>query len=567
MAAVLFIACIAVPVQAASLPNDPMYLSVQWGLHNTSAEGGISAETAWEISTGDDRVIVALLDSGVDIEHPDIKDHIWTNPNEIPNNNIDDDNNGYVDDVHGWNFILNSSDVTDYVGHGTHCAGVIGAVANNGIGIAGTAWNVTILPLVVGDCLGKEHVDSVIAAIQYAADNNADILSMSFGNRETFDPAVKSSAYRDAFRVAGEKGILCVASAGNDGEDNEQIPHYPGSFNYTNILTVAASNWTNNLTVFSNWGLTSVDIAAPGENICSTIPAVYSKNITISDFSLPGIETLGDSWHIYGDTKSAEIYGPGRSLIYFSQPISSNELNRTLTISLRGCFNLSENENCHFKYLISNRSFSTYDSITEITENMTGIYEALKEQCSTVPMNGEDEVEALKGTTLSKDAMGIGDGPYYIGIYYSSDQPNNYLKLTKMVFIYDYEIRGHTYLYASGTSMATPMVSGAVSIMKAVNPSISPEQIIDIIMETVDTYPAMEGKIKSGGRLNLTAALEKECAELEAAPGSNNFSRILSQFIWSRNTAVWPIVTPPWCGLLFAGRFSEKNRIWVIGCV
>ena len=254
----------------STFPNDPFFNSL-WGLHNSGQSGGkadadMDAPEAWDLSTGSKSVIVGVIDSGVDYNHEDLKANMWINPDEIPNNNKDDDGNGYKDDYHGINAIKNNGDPMDDDGHGSHVSGTIAAVGNNGKGVVGVCWKASIMALKFLDAKGGGSISDEIKCIDYAIKQKADVLNGSFGDYNT------SQAEKRAIERARDAGILCIFAAGNDGTNNDRKPHYPSSYNFKNIIAVAASNRKDKLPSWSNYGRTSVDVAAPGASIRSTIP-------------------------------------------------------------------------------------------------------------------------------------------------------------------------------------------------------------------------------------------------------------------------------------------------------
>ncbi|NIR67466.1 MAG: S8 family serine peptidase [candidate division Zixibacteria bacterium] len=257
----------------AKYPNDPNF-SKLWALHNTGQTGGtfdadIDAPEAWSIQTGDPNIIVAVIDTGVDYNHPDLADNIWVNQEELNGDpNVDDDGNGYVDDIYGYDFGGASGNTTDndpmdVYGHGTAVAGIIGALGDNNRGVVGVCWDVTIMPLkFTSDDGTVRSVSSEIAAIEYARAMGANVINVSFGGYEY------SQAEYDAIAAADSNGILFVASAGSDDNNNDANAFYPASYDLDNIISVMSTNHDDVRAQpagkVSNYGAISVDIAAPG---------------------------------------------------------------------------------------------------------------------------------------------------------------------------------------------------------------------------------------------------------------------------------------------------------------
>lgn len=262
-------------VYAAAIPNDPLQ-SKLWGLHNTGQTGGtpdadIDAPEAWTIATGSNQVIVGLIDSGVDYLHPDLAANIWTNETERNGiAGVDDDGNGYIDDIYGWDFLSEDNEPFDETGHGTHCAGTIGALGNNGAGVAGVNWNVKIMPLRFLNAQNMGSTSDAIEAIMYATmmrqrGVNIVLTSNSWGG------TAFSQILMDAIAAGRQAGMLFVAAAGNGGIDTDLTPNYPSCFDLDNIISVAATDHHDKRASFSNWGAKSVDLSAPGVDIWSTI--------------------------------------------------------------------------------------------------------------------------------------------------------------------------------------------------------------------------------------------------------------------------------------------------------
>jgi len=261
-------------VRLVKAEGDP-FLSFLWNIENFGQSGGlpgadIKTVDAWSLldEPAVSPPIVAIIDTGINYRHWDLQDNIWTNPNEIPNNKIDDDGNGYIDDIRGWDFVNNDNDPIDDnapIYHGTHIAGTIGAIHNNGIAIQGVAKDVRLMALKSFNPEGWAYISDVLKAIIYATQTGAKIVNASWG---TWYP---SEVLREGIVKAGEKGVIFVAAAGNDGLDSDFYPIYPAAFDLTNIISVAATDHRDELAAFSNYGLRSVHIAAPGVKIFSTV--------------------------------------------------------------------------------------------------------------------------------------------------------------------------------------------------------------------------------------------------------------------------------------------------------
>jgi len=270
-------------VHLCGIPNDEDF-SKQWNLYNTGQNEGtpdadIDAPEAWDIETGSSDVTIAIIDSGIDYSHPDLADNIWINKNENPNNGVDDDNNGYVDDVMGWDFYNNDNEPLDGFGHGTHCAGIASGVTNNSIGIAGVCWGCKIMTVQSINESGHGTWSTIANGIKYATDNGANIVSMSFG-LYTF-----SNLLKDIVDYAYDKGVFMCASAGNDGLSEK---FYPAAFE--NVVAVAATDNNDSKMIFyyeiwDSWCISNygewVDVAAPGEFIYSAMP---TYNVWLSDY-------------------------------------------------------------------------------------------------------------------------------------------------------------------------------------------------------------------------------------------------------------------------------------------
>lgn len=256
--------------EPSALFNDPA-IKQAWGLKKSDAA------RAWKVTKGSKSKIVAVIDTGIDVNHEDLSENIWVNPGETgldakgrnkATNGIDDDNNGYVDDVHGWNFVSNNNDLTDNHGHGTHIAGIIGAVAENKKGISGIAPEVSLMIIKYYDpkVPSTDNLKNTINSIKYAVKMGASIINYSGGGVDY------SQDEFEAVKEAEKKGILFVAAAGNERSNSDQFHYYPADYKLSNIISVTALDPNRDVLPSSNYGTETVDLAAPGQNIISTLP-------------------------------------------------------------------------------------------------------------------------------------------------------------------------------------------------------------------------------------------------------------------------------------------------------
>lgn len=248
-------------VAAAVTPNDPGY-PYNWGLNNPN-DVDIDAPAAWGVTTGSPGVIVAVLDSGLDLANPDFAGHLWTNPGN-------DAAAGEPNDIHGWNFASNTNNVGDDNGHGTHVTSLIAAAGNNASGIAGVAWNVQIMPVKFLDSNGDGTTAQAVSAIYYAVNHGARVINASWGGIDYTQPLAEAIAYANA------RNVVFVTAAGNEGTNNDLIPSYPASLRLPNELSVAAIDANGQIPSFSNYGGRTVDLAAPGVSILGDYPSYLS---------------------------------------------------------------------------------------------------------------------------------------------------------------------------------------------------------------------------------------------------------------------------------------------------
>ncbi|OGQ15791.1 MAG: hypothetical protein A3B70_04360 [Deltaproteobacteria bacterium RIFCSPHIGHO2_02_FULL_40_11] len=258
----------------ATFPNDPLFSDL-WGLRNTGqkdANGNegfqgadINMVEAWKSSVGNKNIIVGIVDTGVDYTHEDLKENIWTNTAEIPGNEIDDDQNGYVDDIHGWDAYNDDGDPMDDHNHGTHVSGTIAGVGNNAKGVIGVAPNVSLMGAKFLSANGSGQLSDAVEAIDYAVLMGAKVLNNSWGG------GGYSQTLYDAIENAHKKGVIFVAAAGNSTLNNDYTDHYPSSYELPNVIAVGATTNRDELASFSNYGMHTVHVAAPGNAIMSTV--------------------------------------------------------------------------------------------------------------------------------------------------------------------------------------------------------------------------------------------------------------------------------------------------------
>ena len=497
--------------RSQTIPDDPLF-NVQWAIKNDGqvivgvngdtvagfADADIDGDVAWNGTTGDAAVIVAVLDSGVDYTHPDITNNVWHNLNEAKDG-VDDDGNGYVDDVMGWDFVHNDNDPIDLNGHGTHVAGIIAARGNDGSTIAGMAWQSSIMALQVVDADGVTTSSAIVSAIHYAVDNGAKIINASYGET-TFD-----QAEYDAISYANDNGVLVVAAACNNGVDIDDVNNekcYPASYDLPNIIAVAASDQFDNRAVFSNWGATSVDLAAPGVSIVSTYPNF--DRVWTSSF-VNGVQgwTFGGSpnqWGISGAILQDSPHG--------------NYGNNANNWAMSPAIDLSGHSDCR----IAVDFFSL-----NIEDNIDTLIIETSSDANSWSVAGEVRSAAqLPGGKYYADITAFDNAnPFYFRFRFHS---NNSVVFDGVAInsagIDCYG--GHdqnSYAYLGGTSVAAPFVSGTAALMLAQSGTLSVSEIRDRILSNVDKPSALNGLVSSGGRLNAAKALGLAADNVPVASG------------------------------------------------
>ncbi len=447
----------------------------------------ISAPAAWSVTTGSNDVVVAVVDSGIAFEHPDIASNIWTNPGETgggrETNGRDDDRNGYVDDWRGWDWVTDDNRPADLSGHGTHTAGVIGADGNDGFGMAGVAWDVSLMPLRALDGVDNGDPDDVTAAFRYAIAAGADIVNASLAGTDM------SSELLSVIQSAPD--TLFVAAAGNEQANNDFTPSYPCNYQTSNLICVAATGFRGGLANFSNYGEASVDLAAPGVAILGPVPALTQL---LDDFD----NGLG-SWVTGG---SGTQWGPATYEEDGYVTTGPYENGTDSWVSSTEPVSLAGQSDCSLNYLTQTRLGSGDVLVTEVS-SVGGPWT----QLAVRRFNNFDfyksislDISHLTGRTdllfrfrLQADGQSPGDGV---------DIDDVAVECTSTVYT------GEEYSGASGTSEAAPLVAGAAALLKSYAPQIKAPAMIDALVSGVDPDPRLEGLVASGGRLNVMGALE-----------------------------------------------------------
>jgi subtilisin family serine protease len=484
---------------SAVTPNDPRFGSL-WAMEK------IGMPEAWAVSTGSRDVTVAVVDSGIALQHPDLAPNVWTNPGESgagkETNGADDDGNGYVDDWRGWDWVDRDNRPGDAHGHGSHVAGTIAARGNDAYGVAGVNWDASLVALRGLDHTGTGTSADIAAAFHYAGKQGIDVVNASFGGTG------QSVAILEAITAYPE--TLFVVAAGNEGSNNDVAPQYPCSYRIANLMCVAASDQDDNLAGFSNYGAVSVDLAAPGVGILSTAPAFSIPLSESFDSDITSRWTTGGTNNLWG--RALDLEGG-----YFADSPATDYLPDTdAWAATSQPFSLAGQEDCKLSYdlrlsteggkdaliIEASRDAKSWTKIEAWSGNSEGKWRRMNE--SLHAFDGSPEV--FLRFRLRSDGS-VNDQGADIDNVRGHCQSQTY--------------SGQEFRSASGTSMAAPHVAGVAALLKAVEPSATVSQITAAILSGSETVPALAGKVATSGRLSATGALEAlgvQIVEEEPAP-------------------------------------------------
>lgn len=475
------------------VPTDPDFWR-QWGLENTgqiylnnTTPGipgvDIKAPSAWNITTSGGSTIAAVIDTGVDYNHPDLSANIWTDPST---------------GMHGYDTLTGTLDPMDQNIHGTHCAGIIGAVANNGIGGSGVAWNVTILPVrfLNGDGYGKTSDE--ITAISWAILHGAKVISCSFG----------SGSYSQSEQdIIKKSNALFIIAAGNEETDNNIVPRYPASYNLSNIISVASLAPNDTLSWFSNYGNRTVHLAAPGSSIFSTIRSSYTPVpvwsepfSTLSNWTTSGNWTLNSSMYVSPPSSLEGYASNAPAIVTLNTTLRVSQLKRPV---LSYYLSRPESVSIHLQGSVDGgKSWIDIDSYLGKPRNSSFSFRQVPLPDDLRNDNLMIRFNIENGRMLVDDLM-LSDG------YGTLTEPK--------------------WEYLNGTSMATPMVAGVAALLSGYAPEASITDIKTAILSSVDIVPNLQNKLITSGRVNLTAALNAihpspPSQEIPLTPGWNHIS-------------------------------------------
>jgi subtilisin family serine protease len=463
----------------SATPNDTFFANL-WGLQNTGQSVNGTAGTVgddihfvegWALAQqpGTNRPVVAVIDTGVDYTHPDLAGNMWTNSGEIPGNGVDDDGDGFVDDYYGYDFADNLPDPADSGFHGTHVAGTIAAIGNNQLGVIGVDYQARIMALRASSDGNSLPDSAVIEAIQYATmmkNRGVNVVAIN----ESFGGGGSNSTERAAIQAAGTAGIIFCVAAGNSTSDNDTTPVYPANYRLTNMIVVAATSQNDALASFSNYGTNTVDLGAPGVNILSALPVALAGTVASVQqgstiYSANELQYSGTTTGITATVYDCGLGNPAN----FPAAVRNN-----IALIVRGTLTFSNK-------VVNAMAAGARAAI--IYNNASGNFSG-----------------TLGGTNNWIPAVSLSQSD---GLALEAVQP---VTATVVNTLDPNQI----YQYLDGTSMATPHVSGAVAFAAMNFPNETVTQRVQRILANVDVVPGLQGKVHTGGRLNLQRMVDTD---------------------------------------------------------
>ncbi len=470
-----------------AVPNDPLFPRLL-GL-NQASDADIDAPEAWNATTGSREVIVAVVDSGLAYNHPDLAPNMWPGL--------------------GWDFLAEDAQPLDYNGHGTHVAGIIGAAGNNGIGSVGVNWNVQLMALRVATGAGTLRSSDIADAFNYACAHGARVVNGSFGG------TAPSELQRQA--LAACPNTLFVFAAGNDGEDNDLIGHYPCDYDLPNLVCVAATDQNDRLASFSNYGATAVHLAAPGVDVLSDYPSY--QNVLNDNFegALAGVWTTTGAppWQL---TTEAHLSG---NYSITDSPGGPYAPNTDTSITTAFAQNLAGRLGCRVDYPLMLETPSTPTTGLVVYGSTTG---AAGSWVFLAGWSGSTNGAFVPfSSALSNELEGYNfdGGSFYLRFSFVSDSADfvdDGVHLDDVVLrCLDTRAGSGSYETMRGTSMATPHVSGVAALLLAQNPARTPVQLKNLLLASADVKPTLLGRTVSGGRVNACKALGLRTCDVGAA--------------------------------------------------
>jgi subtilisin family serine protease len=509
-------------------PPDDTFFDQLWGLSDpVNPDPGVNALGAWEHSRGGGQTI-AVVDTGVDLTHPDLAPNLWTNTLEgLGPKGVDEDLNGRIDDVHGYDFVDDDGDPDDYGFHGTHVAGTAAAVAGNGEGIAGVAPEAEIMAVRVLDGDGSGFTAEIAEGIAYAAENGADVINLSLGGVAGADDQLTE----DAIEIAAAENAVVVAAAGNEGVDNDAEPHTPCALPQANLICVAALNQAGSLAGFSNFGAETVDIAAPGTGVLSA-KVDYGAPLFDNGFE-PGTTALwatsasngGIAWDFDSQAATgaqAATDSPGGDYGQAADPseFAASELFTDDAVDLsgeRGC-------RVHFRTMYEIEEF--FDgfyagAVSEASDFDGNVFDGTsanyptgfsREEASISELDDRDDVHPIFAV-LSDESVEL-DGAYVDDVRLIC-RDETYEDEIASGPAYDLPDAGN-YVRFSGTSMATPHVAGVVAVVRSAVPGLSVQQVVEAVLAGTSPMP-----MPDPARRTVTGGIADACQAIAVATGAD----------------------------------------------